>query len=722
MNRSMNNKNPKIFVYLISGFLLGLVIRLKFSSSYQALSKCHDKVILDQKEQSKSGRSINIEKPVTVKAKPNRFNNDYRPYFVYSELGFKNLMFVGVKISEQQLMTNGVTINNTWSSDDQTVVFFTPYSRDSEFHNRFVKKLNLNVIQLPDIVDTSSDLEFSLRIVQYMKDHHLNKYNWFILSNVNVYLNIVNAGDHLKRLNSTQPIILANKIKGECSSSHGVIMSHTALSNYYQTDGAGFPSGLLSKLGNKETLFCNSERFLNIQSSNMQRVLGDGNTLNVISIAPLKSNTDMLKLHKTIVQERLKETLKTSRNLQASIKEFHDRVPNDVLEKKLTWPLGYPRPFRPSSRFEVIQWTLFDKNKMYAFTDQEPTSSFPASYYGDFTEILQTVKQAINQKYGNRRLELLNGYHRVDPKRGAEYLIEMKDKSSDKVYRYQLLRPFSRVESLSMPAATEQKGIHIVLPLLKDDMKYFEKFMQMYKRLCLQSGENVVLLTVFVNIRDGKFEEEKEPFLEFKNLISRYKQSYMWAQLPWLQVGVKHISDVLVMDIVSMKLPSNALILLLSHHNHFTVNFLNRCRVNVVTGLQVFFPIPFLEYNPDIVYNGKQKPAFSEVHTTTGFWGRDSYQVGCFNNNDYKAARMWKNDFLDENLPNNKTILGVFEGSNLNVFRALDSELHTWYEFENCVSDAKTNKTGCHFKNSQRLGNRAQLAQVFFDFNNSKKP
>ena len=256
MNRSMNNKSPKILAYLISGFLLGLVIRLKFSPSYQELLKCQDNVNLDQTEQSKSGRSINIEKPITVKAKPNRFNNDYRPYFVYSELGFKDLMFIGVKISEQQLMTSGVTINNTWSSEDQTVVFFTPYSRDSEFHNRFVKKLNLNVIQLPDIVDTSSDLEFSLRIVQYMKDHHLNKYNWFILIDDNVYLNMVNAGNHLKRLNSTQQVILANKIKGQCSSSNGVILSHTALANYYPTDGGDSPSGLLSQLGNKETLFC----------------------------------------------------------------------------------------------------------------------------------------------------------------------------------------------------------------------------------------------------------------------------------------------------------------------------------------------------------------------------------------------------------------------------------------------------------------------------------
>ena len=44
----------------------------------------------------------------------------------------------------------------------------------------------------------------------------------------------------------------------------------------------------------------------------------------------------------------------------------------------------------------------------------------------------------------------------------------------------------------------------------------------MYKRICLQTGENVVLLTVFVNIRDEKFEnEEAEPFEEFKILISR---------------------------------------------------------------------------------------------------------------------------------------------------------------------------------------------------------
>ncbi len=67
----------------------------------------------------------------------------------------------------------------------------------------------------------------------------------------------------------------------------------------------------------------------------------------------------------------------------------------------------------------------------------------------------------------------------------------------------------------------------------------------------------------------------------------RYKHSYMWAQLPWLQVGVRQPSPTLIADIVAMKLAENALIFLVSLHIDFTINFLNRCRVNAISGVQV---------------------------------------------------------------------------------------------------------------------------------------
>ena len=73
-----------------------------------------------------------------------------------------------------------------------------------------------------------------------------------------------------------------------------------------------------------------------------------------------------------------------------------------------------------------------------------------------------------------------------------------------------------------MPTAIEQRGVHLVLPVLRNDTTRLDEFLQMYQKVCLQTGENVVLLTVFVNVRDGTPEGNKEDiFAEGKALIAR---------------------------------------------------------------------------------------------------------------------------------------------------------------------------------------------------------
>lgn len=121
------------------------------------------------------------------------------------------------------------------------------------------------------------------------------------------------------------------------------------------------------------------------------------------------------------------------------------------------------------------------------------------------------------------------------------------------------------------------------------------------------------------------------------------------------------------------------------------------------------------------MYVGKERPAFSDVHITTGFWDRYSHQVGCFNNIDYKEARMRKKDFLDERIEVNRTILSVFEESRLDVFCALDSELRTWYSLNTtCDWLNHETRTHCVSKNAERLSNRAQLAKELFEFDASR--
>lgn len=88
--------------------------------------------------------------------------------------------------------------------------------------------------------------------------------------------------------------------------------------------------------------------------------------------------------------------------------------------------------------------------------------------------------------------------------------------------RVHLLRPYTTVENILMPTAIEQRGIHLVLPVLRNDTKRLDDFFQMYQKVCLQTGENVVLLTVFVNVRDAGQEKNKgDIFADGKAIIAR---------------------------------------------------------------------------------------------------------------------------------------------------------------------------------------------------------
>lgn len=143
----------------------------------------------------------------------------------------------------------------------------------------------------------------------------------------------------------------------------------------------------------------------------------------------------------------------------------------------------------------------------------------------DVAEVIHSAVKMLTHEQPQKSAHLINGYRRVDPRRGAEYILDMKLKASsgkDERRRVYMLRPFTKVESIQMTATTEQRGIHLVVPVLKGEIEKLEQFLKMYQRVCLQSGENVVLLIVFVNVRDdvdgGQLQDR---FAEGKALITR---------------------------------------------------------------------------------------------------------------------------------------------------------------------------------------------------------
>lgn len=738
----------RLLLPVIIGICIGIIFKHFYDPIPNVLCKPERYQYEKMSKISKVLKRDNVQKiqhvdPVAVKPKSSHFNYDFRPYFVYSELGFKFDVVVGIMTYEQHLTSFALAINNTWSQDLSKVIFFTPYSKDSKFHDRYNVRFNLNVVQLPDIVEGSSPLEFSYRILKYMKDHFSNSYKWFVQTPDDIYIDPKNLMQFLYSLNSSIDAYIGHPVKIKAPSKHdkvvdssryycsqrsAIILSRTTLLKLSVSPNlfnSPFDIALADSIFKDIGIHCRSngnfqDLFVLDKVKKNQYIKTEYNHQNIIAVSGLTSPRMFYEVTKKKVLYKLQQTKQDVKQLQHIIRSLLPKLPAEVPEKTLHWPIGFPPPFKPATRFEVIKWTYFDDKRFYAFSDGEAVSN-DEIYRNDVSEIFETMKYVIHKEHAvsKQYLKLVNGYRRLDPQRGAEYSFDVRKQISNTnkfdIIRMHVLRPFTKVEALTMPAATEQKGIHIVLPVLREDINRYETFLQMYKRVCLQTGENVVLLTVFINIRGGEFEgAESDQFVEPKRLIARYKHSYMWAQLPWLQVGVKQHSPVLIMDIVSMKLPSNALIFLMSLSTEFTINFLNRCRVNVVSGIQVFFPIPFIQYDPKIAFQNKPLLTFVDVHRDNGFWDETSDDTACFNNHDYKNLRMSKSNFLDESSNVEESLLHVFQSSDIQVFRAVDSELRKGYVAPTCVKEDDAQYNQCVRHASRRHASRAQLAYYLF--------
>ena len=95
--------------------------------------------------------------------------------------------------------------------------------------------------------------------------------------------------------------------------------------------------------------------------------------------------------------------------------------------------------------------------------------------------------------------------------------------------------------------------------------------------------------------------------------------------------------------------------------------------------LQVFFPIPFVFYNKDIVSRYNTLPEHIVLHRDTGHWDKTIYDQACFNNKDYKENRFHSYTFLKEDQSPPKALMEIFADSSLHVFRAVDVDLRKQY-------------------------------------------
>ncbi|XP_029443103.1 chondroitin sulfate glucuronyltransferase [Rhinatrema bivittatum] len=671
---------------------------------------------------------------------PNKpYKKVLRTRYIQTELGFRERLFVAVLTSKNTLNTLAVAVNRTLAHHFHQLLFFSGM--------RAAK-----VPQGMQVVSHGDERPVWLmyETVRYILEHFMSQYDWFYVTQDDTYTQAERVKNLVKHLSINQDLYLGHAeefIGGEeharyCHGGYGYLISRSLLLKL-QKELDSCRNDILSVRPDEWLGRCIID-FLGISCVNNHQGLryysfelgknsdpvkeDSADFLKAFSVHPVSDVTLMYRLHKRFSEIELERTYEEINQLQLQIKNLTLLTPEGAAG--MHWPIGINPPFVPKSRFEVINWEYFTEEHLFSCFDGSPKCELSGANKADVTDILETALEQLNQRYQPllrfQRKQLLNGYRRFDPTRGMEYTLDLlldtvtqKGHSHILAKRVSLLRPLSKVEIIPMPYVTEATRVQIILPLNIHDLDYVGNFLDMFAMNSLDTHDNALLTLLFIyDPYDAQRVNQVDVFAGVKFMVGELEKRYSDVKIPWISVKTEVPSQVKLMDIVSKKHPMDTLFFLTSVWTEINMEFLNRCRMNAISNWQVFFPIHFQEFNPVLMYRGKQ-PSSTSDFLRDGHFDRHVSVEACFYNSDYMAARTkMATDVLEhDEMLESLDVFDVFlRYSELHVFRALDPALVQKYTLRGCnprLSEEVYHR--CVLSNLEGLASRSNLAMALFE-------
>lgn len=667
-----------------------------------------------------------------------------RTRYIHTELGIREHLLVGVLTSRITLNTLAVAVNRTVAHHFHRTFFFTGLRSPKIPHG-------MTVIAHGD----DRPVWLMYETVRHLHQHYGSDYDWFFLAQDDTYMQADRLSELVGHLSAGQDLYMGRAeefIGGEekaryCHGGYGYLLSRSLLARL-QPHLDMCRNDILSVRPDEWLGRCIIDYLglscMEVHQEMTYRYFELGKNAdperedspqfkNAFTVHPVTEPNLMYRLHKRFSQIELEWTYGQIQQLQMQINNLSDLTPEG--KSGVTWPIGINPPFKPRTRFEVINWEYFTEEHIYSCVDSSPKCEIRGADHADVAAVLDIAVERLNERYQPQlrfqKRRLLNGYRRFDPTRGMEYMLDLaleaytqKGHSQVIVKRVNLLRPLSAVEIIPMPYVTEATRVQVILPVTAQDQDYVSNFLDMYVMNTLDTHDNVLLTFLFIyDPFDAQRVSQTDVFAGIKAMIGEVEKRYGDVKIPWISVKTEVPSQVKLMDIISKKHPVDTLFFLASVWTEVNADFLNRCRMNAISNWQVFFPIHFQEYNPAVVYRDQQPSAasssFSSESLRDGHFDRHVFDEACFYNADYMTARTkMAADILDnEELLESMDVYDIFvRYSGLHVFRAVEPALIQKYVRRVCnprFSEDIYHR--CVLSNLEGLGSRSHLAMALFE-------
>nr|XP_057920860.1 chondroitin sulfate synthase 3 [Doryrhamphus excisus] len=699
-------------------------------------------------------------------------------------------LYVGVMTAKKYLASRAVAAFNTWTrSIPGKVEFFS-----SDGSNKVHVPVPLPVVSLAGVDDSYPPQKKSFMMLKYIHDHYLDKYEWFMRADDDVYIRGEKLELFLHSLNSSKPLYLGQTGLGMaeevgrlalepgenfCMGGPGMIFSRevlrrmvphigSCLREMYTTHEDVEVGRCVRRFGGTQCVWSYEMQQLFYENYEHKKgfidELHSSKIHNAITLHPNKWPAYQYRLHNYMLTREISRLRYRTILLHREGLMMTHLSDTEMLweDQQLGAPPSYMR-YQPSERNDVIEWDFLTGRHIYSAVENKMArQSLSSSRRTALEDIMLQVMEMINENSKTRGRvidfkEIQYGYYRVDPMHGAEYILDLlllyrkhkgrkitvpvrrhaylQQSFSRPFFReseelnvaelvpainsesqslsflsnsLKLLSPFQFYESTREMWEQSQRKVNILVPL-SGRYDTFVRFMENFEEVCLIPKQNVKLSVILV---DNESYQDKGKHVQ---LIKDYKKKYPKADLSVIPV-TGNFSRGFALELGSSLSDNDTLLFFCDVDLIFNADALQRCRDNTVQGKQIFFPIIFSQYNPNIVYADKAPRENKFVLTKkSGFWRDYGFGIACVFKSDLLKAGGFDTSILGWGLEDVDLFTKVIH-SGLEVLRSQEPGIIHIYHLVHCNSslDQKQFKM-CLGSKSSTYASTMQLAEMWME-------
>ncbi|XP_046651600.1 chondroitin sulfate glucuronyltransferase-like [Daphnia pulicaria] len=706
------------------------------SHSVESLFTDDSKIAQDENTEDLSDYDPRINlagKPHSAKKEPQTL---IRPRYLSTELGIKEKNFVAVLSSIKQIPTLGLAINETLAHHVNRLAFFVEVVGND--------KLDVKTLPIVGFKDSQQGL-LTLHTLKYLADKLAVGYSYFFLIKDTTYVDGRKLDNLTKHISITENVYMGlpgthpTSNPSVCSLDSGILISSSvllAISPLLETCTEDFAfNSDDEKIGlcifKALNLTCQSQvQGQTFSTFNLDAHISDVRQLekiwesqpalsNALTFFHARETSYFFMLNKQTCEVALRNIKNSIRDLESSIFRLAPDAPGGL--EAVTWPVGYSPPSKQDTRFSVLHWKYFNETHVFFDTENSVVKPLSGPNLEDIQEVISAaVKSVLKESPELNYLRVVSSYKRFDPTRGMDYRLHLlfKDPVKGKItVRMEGCRPITHVDTVPMPYVTESSVVHIVLVLREDDeIAPAERFISFFAKNMMAKSDKSELTLVLLNRDAGNFKSLAQ------TLNAQYKKQGSKISILSSKISSLNRSgmDFIAVDLISSKVEPGTLIFLCNPFTEIYPDVLNRVRINTISGWQLFSPIPFAEYNPEVSFPGLSKTEALNISTNQGFYDVHETQHISFYMADYLNARKTfemeqplvksDRDLQGEFSSPHESILAMFTRMRqLHILRAVEPHLRIRYHERKC----ETRRCRESFLLSQ--GTRSQLAQFALD-------